>query len=173
MTTPEAARLDLYNGLSDLLGSTRADTLMTYLPNFRFDDLAKGSDFDDLRIELGVLKTDVGVLRSDVDVLKFDVGVLRSDLDVLKFDVSVLRSDVDVLKFDVGVLRSDVDVLKMDVGVLRSDVGGLKSDVAKIESDLKDGLTALNERIDRLFVALVAGLLTIVAAMAGILFSVA
>ncbi len=159
MTTPEAARLDLYNGLSDLLGSTRADTLMTYLPNFRFDDLAKGSDFDDLRIELGVLKTDVGVLRSDVDVLKFDVGVLRSDLDVLKFDVGVLRSDVDVLKFDVGVLRSDV--------------GGLKSDVAKIESDLKDGLTALNERIDRLFVALVAGLLTIVAAMAGILFSVA
>ncbi len=159
MTTPEAARLDLYNGLSDLLGSTRADTLMTYLPNFRFDDLAKGSDFDDLRIELGVLKTDVGVLRSDVDVLKFDVGVLRSDLDVLKFDVSVLRSDVDVLKFDVGVLRSDV--------------GGLKSDVAKIESDLKDGLTALNQRIDRLFVTLVAGLLTIVAAMAGVLFSVA
>ena len=32
MSTREPARLDLYNGLVELLGENRAETLMTYLP---------------------------------------------------------------------------------------------------------------------------------------------
>ena len=32
MSAREPARLDLYNGLIELLGENRADTLMTYLP---------------------------------------------------------------------------------------------------------------------------------------------
>jgi hypothetical protein len=32
MTASESERLDLYNGLSEILGSRRGDTLMTYLP---------------------------------------------------------------------------------------------------------------------------------------------
>lgn len=95
-TTPEAARLDLYNGLSDLLGPERADTLMTYLPSFQPDEIAT-----------------------------------------------------------------------------RSDLGALRDEVSEFRADLKAGLTALNLRMDRLFLTLVAGLLTVVAAMAGILLSVA
>lgn len=96
MTTPEAARLDLYNGLSDLLGPERAETLMTYLPGYQPDKVAT-----------------------------------RSDLDTLRDEMNGFRAE------------------------------------------MMTGLTALNLRMDRLFLTLAAGLLTMVAAMAGILLSVA
>lgn len=95
MSTSEPARLDLYNGLTELLGPDRAEKLMTYLPAFDPAEVAT-----------------------------------------------------------------------------KSDILLLGSDILKLESELKSGLAAINARLDRLFLALLAGLFAIVAAMAGILIAV-
>jgi len=101
MTPSEADRLDLYNGLSEVLGPTRAETLMTFLPDVDPSELAS--------------KTDMSSIREDISALRADIHDLRSDL--------------------------------------------------------KTGLEAVNARIDRLFLTLVAGLFVIVAAMAGVVVS--
>ena len=40
----EAARLDLYNGLSEILGTERAETLMAALPTYDISEIATKSD---------------------------------------------------------------------------------------------------------------------------------
>jgi hypothetical protein len=52
MPTPEAARHDLYNGLVDILGENRADTLMAYLPTYDPSDLLTRSDLVAFRTEV-------------------------------------------------------------------------------------------------------------------------
>ena len=52
MTSSEARRLDLYNGLAEVFGQERADTLMTYLSTTETDQLATKSDVAALRAEM-------------------------------------------------------------------------------------------------------------------------
>ncbi len=44
MAVSEARRRDLYNGLDELLGTERADTLMTYLPAYETIEVATKDD---------------------------------------------------------------------------------------------------------------------------------
>lgn len=46
MATQESKRLDLYNGLQEVLGTDRAKTLMTYLPAVESNDLLTKAYFD-------------------------------------------------------------------------------------------------------------------------------
>ncbi len=87
----EAARADLYNGLSDLLGPERAETLMTHLPRYDPAEVATKSDFADLR-------SDFAELRSD---FRGEMSELRSDF---RSDFAELRSDFGS---EIGELRSD------------------------------------------------------------------
>ncbi|MFP3881790.1 MAG: hypothetical protein ACLFWH_05675 [Actinomycetota bacterium] len=68
----EAARNDLYNGLSELLGPERAETLMSYLPRYDPDGVATRSDVDSLRSEMvdmrSELKSDIASLRSETKI---------------------------------------------------------------------------------------------------------
>jgi hypothetical protein len=48
----EAARLDLYRGLEEVLGAARAGTLMEHLPPAGWRDLATKSDLATLKHEL-------------------------------------------------------------------------------------------------------------------------
>ena len=53
MSISEAARHDLYNGLSDLLGPERAETLMTHLPRYDPAEVANKADLVELKTDLG------------------------------------------------------------------------------------------------------------------------
>lgn len=44
MTTSESRRHDLYNGLIEVIGNDRADTLMRYLPSIEGSELATRTD---------------------------------------------------------------------------------------------------------------------------------
>jgi hypothetical protein len=48
MVASEADRHDLYTGLVEVIGETRADTLMTYLPTHAPSELATRSDLEAL-----------------------------------------------------------------------------------------------------------------------------
>ena len=75
----EAARNDLYNGLSEVLGPERAETLMSYLPRYDPEENATRADVDSIRSEMvdmrSELKNEIADLRSE---LKSDIAGLRS-----------------------------------------------------------------------------------------------
>lgn len=53
MTTPDSRRLDLYAGLSRVLGQREADTLMAYLPREEAVAVATRADLAELEARLG------------------------------------------------------------------------------------------------------------------------
>jgi hypothetical protein len=81
MAISEAARNDLYNGLRDVLGPERAETLMSAVPH-DLDELATKGDLAQLRTDLraemaelrGELKGDLAQLRVEIST---EIGALR------------------------------------------------------------------------------------------------
>lgn len=51
----------------------------------------------------------------------------------------------------------------------KADVGELRSEFGDLRSELRDGLAAVNQRLDRLFLALLVGMFGFVAALAGVI----
>ena len=112
----EAARLDLYNGLSELLGPERAETLMASLPNFGPNGVATSAD-------IGVLQARMEGLGARMDALESGLGA------------------------------------RLD---------GLETRMTSIES----AVVALGLRLDKMFLAMLAGLFAIVAALVGVIIAV-
>ena len=65
MSISEAARHDLYNGLSELLGPERAETLMTQLPRYNPAEVATKADLVELKTDL---EADIAGLESSVTI---------------------------------------------------------------------------------------------------------
>ncbi|MGH8949851.1 MAG: hypothetical protein ACRDX9_00350 [Acidimicrobiia bacterium] len=63
----EAARLDLYNGLTEILGTERDETLMAALPTYDISELATKSDIDLLATRLASVETIVIGLGARMD----------------------------------------------------------------------------------------------------------
>ncbi len=63
MAISEAARNDLYNGLRDVIGAERAETLMSAIPLHDLDEVATKADLAELRAEL---RTEIAELRVEV-----------------------------------------------------------------------------------------------------------
>lgn len=60
MPITEAARADLYHGLAEVLGTERAETLMSVLPSYELPDLAT--------------KGDIALLSARIDALEVSLG---------------------------------------------------------------------------------------------------
>ena len=92
MAISEAQRSDLYTGLSEMLGSRRAEILMGAIPLHDLDEVATKGDLAVLRAEMAEmrseLKTELADLRAE---LKTDMAELRSEL---KSDIADYRSEV-------------------------------------------------------------------------------
>jgi hypothetical protein len=56
MATAEEKRLDLYNGLQEVLGTHRTTTLMTYLPSVESPDLLTKTEF---RTEMAEFRSEI------------------------------------------------------------------------------------------------------------------
>lgn len=63
MAISEAARNDLYNGLRDVIGAERAETLMSAIPLHDLDEVATKAD---LVVQRAELKTEFAELRVEV-----------------------------------------------------------------------------------------------------------
>jgi len=102
----EAARSDLYNGLSQVLGPERAETLMSAIPLHDLDEVATKGGLAllaaDLRSEMGDLRSEMGDLRSEMGDLRSEMAGLRAEL---KTDLAELRADMIT---EIGALRSSM-----------------------------------------------------------------
>lgn len=78
MTSSEARRLDLYNGLTEFLGEERADTLMAYLPGNPDTELATKADLESVERRLDTRMNAMDVRFSDV-ILRLDGMTVRLD----------------------------------------------------------------------------------------------
>ncbi len=78
MTSPEARRLDLYNGFTEFLGEERADTLMAYLPGNPDAELATKADLELVERRLDTRMHEIDVRFSDV-ILRLDGMTARLD----------------------------------------------------------------------------------------------
>jgi hypothetical protein len=96
MTSAEARRLDLYNGLTEFLGEDRANTLMAYLPSQHSTDLATKADLD-------ALKTAVTVRFDTVDQ-RFDRMDQRFETMDQRFEAITHRLDRMVFALVAGLV---------------------------------------------------------------------
>jgi hypothetical protein len=70
VTVSESARHDLYNGLTELLGPQRAETLMAALPAYDTSDLVTKSDLAAFGAELRAeFKSDLAAVNTRIDRL--------------------------------------------------------------------------------------------------------
>lgn len=101
--TAESRRHDLYNGLTELLGVDRADTLMAHLPTHQFDDLATRGDFDRLSDRIDNVESGLTIRIDNVErSLTKRIDRLESDL-TNRFDILNQRIDRIVLTLAAGL----------------------------------------------------------------------
>jgi hypothetical protein len=103
MPTPEAARHDLYNGLVDILGENRADTLMAYLPTYDPSDLLTRSDLTAFRTEVAS-RFDAIDRRMDALEARLDRFEARLDRFEERFEQLGRRLDRLFLTLAAGLL---------------------------------------------------------------------
>ena len=89
MAISEAARHDLYTGLSELLGPERTETLMSALPIYDLDEVATKGDIAELRAEI---KGDIAELRAEI---KGDIAVINARLYTLETGITAIGSRLD------------------------------------------------------------------------------
>lgn len=75
----EAARNDLYTGLSELLGPERTETLMSAIPLHDLDEVATKSDILMLKSDIALLGAELreefrSELRSEIDSLRAELS---------------------------------------------------------------------------------------------------
>lgn len=145
MAISDPARNELYNRLTDVLGQGPADTLMASLPAYDPGEIPTKAD----------LQLHLDPIRFELEGLKADVSGLKAELSELKAEVSEVRGE---LKGDVSGLKAE---LKGEIKELRDEFNGFRGDVS-LRFD------AMQQRMDHLFLSLVAGVFVIVAAMVSI-----
>jgi hypothetical protein len=112
----EAARLDLYNGLAELLGPDRAETLMAALPIFESSDLVTKTD---LALFASSFASSMDGHGSRIDRLDSRMDALDSRMDALDSRMDRLDSRMDRLESAmVGLgLRMDRLFLTLTAGL--------------------------------------------------------
>jgi hypothetical protein len=88
MSAPEPARHALYAELQHVLGHEHADTLMTYLPHHRADEVATKTDIAAIRADMSAfsseIRADIKELRDIVrEQQKFYVGTVVGSMTAL------------------------------------------------------------------------------------------
>lgn len=81
--TTEASWNDLYNGVTDLLGPERAETLMSH--PFRYDPSQLA------------MKTDIVAMKTDIVAVKLDIAGLESRIARVESAIDGLRTDISGL----------------------------------------------------------------------------
>ncbi len=99
MAISEAARLDLYTGLRDVIGPERAETLMSAIPLHDLDEVVTKAD---LRAELAKLRTEVRTGLASLET-KLDAQQAALYRHLNRLVVAVLVSIVGAM-FGVGIL---------------------------------------------------------------------
>lgn len=88
MAISEAARSDLYTGLSEVIGPERAETLMSAIPLHQLDEVATKGD---VRASAADLRAEIAEIRAEIGEVRVEMAALRAEL---KADIADLRSEM-------------------------------------------------------------------------------
>ncbi len=136
MSTTESRRRDLYNGLSESIGPERAETLMAYLPNREYDDLATRSD---------LVTTD--------ERLSSHIGQVERSLSARIDQIeSSLTARIDQVESSLTARIDQVEAT-------------LSGRIDKLDTEMIHRFDAMNQRLDHIVLTLAGGLVAIIVAM--------
>jgi hypothetical protein len=139
MATSESRRRDLYNGLTEVLGIERADTLMQFLPSIEGSQQAT--------------RTDIYGLSGRIDNVDRSLAVRIDNVDrslAVRID-NVERS-----------LTARIDKVELN---LNARIDDLTTRIDRFEHSVTARFDAMNQRLDRIVLTLAAGLMAIIAAL--------
>lgn len=92
MPISEAARSDLYTGLSEVIGPERAETLMNAIPLHDLDEVATRGDIAMVKGYIALIKADIVEARAE---LKSDIANLRAEIKAdMATQIGALRKSV-------------------------------------------------------------------------------
>ena len=94
MPISEAERSDLYTGLAEVLGPTRAEIMMTVYRLHESDEFATKGDMSDLRGDFADLRGEFADLRAEFADLRADFADLRAEFKVMSGQVTTLAASV-------------------------------------------------------------------------------
>jgi DNA repair ATPase RecN len=120
MTSPESIRLDLYNGLQELLGTDRATYLMTHLLPAEMPDLLTTSEFG---VEMSQVKTEISQVKTEMSQVKTELSQIKTEVSRVKKELSDL--DTRFMKLEDKLDTKFAEVNKRIDRVLLAVVGGL------------------------------------------------
>ena len=105
-----------------------------------------------------------------IEVLGADnAEFLMSSLPPVPVTRLATTDDVAAVKDEVAAVKDEVAAVKQDVAALRSDVwalrGEMREEIAALNQRLDVEIGVLNQRFDRVFIAQIATLVSVVAAI--------
>lgn len=91
MAISEAARSDLYTGLSEVIGPERAEVLMSAIPLHDLDEVATNGDLAVMKSEL---RTEMAELRAEMAGLRAEMAGLESRVmtEIGRVEVALRKS---------------------------------------------------------------------------------
>ncbi|MFQ5523991.1 MAG: hypothetical protein ACE5F5_10480, partial [Acidimicrobiia bacterium] len=108
-------------------------------------------------------RADIADLR---EATRTDIADSRADLAGLRqatrTDIADLR---EATRADIADLR---ETTKAEFARVDADMRDMKLEIRELRTDMNTGFAAVNERFDRMYLMLTAGLFVIVAAIAGV-----
>jgi hypothetical protein len=143
MATAESRRRDLYNGLRELLGIERADTLMQFLPSIEGSQQATRTDIYGLSGRIDDVEEN---LTAQIDNVERS---LTARIDNVQRDLTARIDNVE------RELTARIDNVERD----------LTTRIDRFEHSVTARFDAMNQRLDRVVLTLAAGLMAIIATL--------
>jgi hypothetical protein len=165
MATAESRRRDLYNGLRELLGIERADTLMQFLPSIegsqqatRTDIYGLSSNVDDVERSLsGRIDNVERTLTAQIESVE---QTLTAQIDNVE---QTLTAQIESVERD---LTTRIDSVERDLTTRIDNVErDLTARIDRFEHSVTARFDAMNQRLDRVVLTLAAGLMAIIATL--------
>ncbi|MGF1617701.1 MAG: hypothetical protein ACFCU2_07805 [Acidimicrobiia bacterium] len=154
MATYESRRRDLYNGLTEVLGIERADTLMQFLPSIEGSQQATRTDIYGLS---GRIDDAESSLTGRIDNVE---SSLTTRIDNVERSLTTRIDNVE------RSLTSRIDNVERDLTARIDKVEGkLTTRIDRFEHSVTARFDAMNLRLDRIVLTLAAGLMAIIAAL--------
>lgn len=82
------------------------------------------------------------------------------------------KSDIAAVETDIADVKTDIAAVKTDIAAVKAEIAELRSDVNTEIGGMRDGLAAVNQRLDRLFQTLLVGMFGVTAAFIGLIFRI-
>ncbi len=165
MTASEQKRFELREGLIDLLGQDKAETLMEALPPVSWDQLATKDDLNTLVVVIGAEFTKVA---SEFTAVRGELTAVRGEFAAVRGELTAVRGEFTE---QIGEVHKEIGEVHKEIGEVHKEIGEVHKEIAKSSEQSTAQFVELSDKItdqSRVnFRWMVATVVTVVGAVVG------